>query len=562
MYITHRLSIIAISLFGLYPLVCSAGQFPIFEAKEKHPDIDLIINNPQSKDVYDTIKNKWESSQNAGDYRNNSLLNGATLSRINNQLNQVVTLLDNSHLINSKINGVQVNLGSPFYSQDTSATINTEIYGTSESKGILKVSSGNSVYQTTVKEYGALTLNKGKSYDTVLLSGGRQSIGKDSYAQNTLIDGGEQEITIGSKGAAQDTIIQNGGSQLVYSGSANNTHVGSQSYQLASGKVDNTHIYNGGYQLVYIDDQNQDKGVSNTWVYHGGTQRIKSGSASNNTIEGTQIITNLSGEWTNGQWIEDPLGGTHGDDPKSSNATINSTGIQIVGKNGTALNTEVSGGTQIVKPYGAIQDTTILNGGVSTLEYGSYSRGELNVHNGSVLLTTGSNHDWTGDLGKGAYAQKINLESNNARLLIQYNPNTTESQATVDTLTNNGHVIFNKPNTPNLEQYSQLNIKNLTGNGSFHMNTNITKNIGSFLNVTENVNGEFSVYVADSGQEINQTNEEKTYHLIHAKNSAKESFKLHNDSVDIGAYTYLLTQNTANSDDWYLTLKKGNEDQS
>lgn len=72
---------------------------------------------------------------------------------------------------------------------------------------------------------------------------------------------------------------------------------------------------------------------------------------------------------------------------------------------GEASNTVIDGGRREVLALGHISNTTLRNGGSSLIAYGGYSTDALTVEEGSLTMEGGSVHDWTGNLGKGAWLQ-------------------------------------------------------------------------------------------------------------------------------------------------------------
>ncbi|MEM8348647.1 autotransporter outer membrane beta-barrel domain-containing protein, partial [Morganella morganii] len=110
---------------------------------------------------------------------------------------------------------------------------------------------------------------------------------------------------------------------------------------------------------------------------------------------------------------------------------------------------------------------TVENGGSSFIAYGAYSTGDLNVNDGSVTMEGGSLHSWTGALdGKGAYVTRLNLAGDNAFMYLKHNDTTSESEATIETLANNGTVVFGSSDGTDAGKYSRLQISDLTGSGT------------------------------------------------------------------------------------------------
>lgn len=480
-----------------------------------------------------------------------------------------VIFKDDTHLIGTTIGHSTTHLGDSYRAThfDNSSVIGITLKGIDAGHvANLQMYNGTTSYNTTVDAFGVMELRTASdtkqrvsAYNTRVNKDGKLTVGYNAYAENSLIDGGELYIPVGDKDAeTQNTLIKNGGTYTQDSGTATNNYItGAGSYHAVSGLALNNYIYDGGYQMVYAGGDD-DVAARNTTIYQGGTQRIKSGTAEDNLVYGTQIITSHHGDWKNGQWVssEDPTE-THGDTPTALNSTIMSSGEQIVSRMGNAENTLIDGGKQYVEEYAGIRDTTIRNGGSTVIDNGGYSFGKLNVESGSVTLKSGGKHYWTEDFSTGAYAQNIELMSSESLLYITPDDNTSESVATISSLKNNGVTIFGDISGNDHKRYSQLNIKELTGNGLFVMNTSLADGSGDFLSISDNTDGKFGVRVMDSGKAlISNTTDPDRYHLIHAAGSQNDTFTMTNKSVDLGAYKYYLVQDKDSADEWYLSPTK------
>lgn len=480
-----------------------------------------------------------------------------------------VIFKDDTHLIGTTIGHSTTHLGDSYRAThfDNSSVIGITLKGIDAGHvANLQMYNGTTSYNTTVDAFGVMELRTASdtkqrvsAYNTHVNKDGKLTVGYNAYAENSLIDGGELYIPVGDKDAeTQNTIIQNGGTYTQDSGTATNNYItGTGSYHGVSGLALNNYIYDGSYQMVYAGGDD-DVAARNTTIYQGGTQRIKSGTAEDNLVYGTQIITSHQGKWKNGQWVssEDPTE-TQGDTPTALNSTIMSSGEQIVSRMGNAENTLIDGGKQYVEEYAGIRDTTIRNGGSTVIDNGGYSFGKLNVEKGSVTLKSGGKHYWTEDFSTGAYAQNIELMGSESLLYITPDDNTSESVATISSLKNNGVTIFGDISGNDHKRYSQLNIKELTGNGLFVMNTSLADGSGDFLSVSDKTDGKFGVRVMDSGKAlVSNTTDPDRYHLIHAAGSQNDTFTMTNKSVDLGAYKYYLTQDKDSADEWYLSPTK------
>lgn len=498
----------------------------------------------------------------------------------------ITELYNDSYLLGTHLGRINMRLGVDPNSAPTdhSVAYNVVMEGLSSSKrSSLQINEGTKAYNTTVGKFSTMEVRtasrdgqRAEAYNTRVNEGGRLTVSYNSYAENNLIDGGELYLPVDNPGAeTQSTIIQNGGTYTQNSGTATNNYItGAGSYHAVSGLALNNYIYDGGYQSVYVNDRT---GVKNTTIYAGGTQRVRSGTVEDTVVYGQQLVTNHSGDWKDGRWVEDSDPDEEwGNDPaaintqvmaggvqnvglngKASDTTIYKDGLQLVGKYAEAATTLVDGGIQHVLAYGGTEGTTIRNGGQTILDYGAYSFYNLDVENGSLVMEGGDQHPWLSNFGKGSYAQNVNLAGDNAYLYIRHNGDTSESVVTIDKLVNNGVTVFGEPGGSNTGRNSQLNIKELTGNGLFVMNTSLADGSGDFLSISDNTDGKFGVRVMDSGKAlISNTTDPDRYHLIHAAGSQNDTFTMTNKSVDLGAYKYYLTQDKDSADEWYLSPTK------
>ncbi len=600
--------------------VQSAQTLPApFEAKRQSTVPDDLLTNTSYRDGWNYIQEKWA----AGYYSSLTLkdrqyLLDREIIRLTSTpdiYTQRVTLLDHSYSQGNILNSVQLDIGDGLNDASHSEANDTVVRGTyvkgdgSIQKGSLMVHTGGRVFNTTVETNGALTLNgSSEAYNTLVQSGGTQIVGSNAYAQANVIDGGTQQLQVMSNAVAEDTIVMNGGQQIVYGGTARNSHIGADSYQLASGLVLDTVLYDGAFQQVYagsgetgIADRDTSvlagarqqitygisenaqvyglqliSGVDGNWrdgdwqsdtnskirvngqtsrnatIHNGGEQRIQTGNADGARVYGLQTISGQKGGWIDGQW-QDQQGYIGGVRANATNTTVYSGGVQHLAWYGEADQTLIDSGSQIVDALGHISNTTIRNGGSSSIAWGGYSTGTLNVENGALTMQGGGYHDWTGNLGKGAWAAAVDLQSKDARLFVRHNADAGESVVTISQLTNNGVVNFGAADGSDSGSFSRLELDTLSGAGTFVMNTNLSGGLGDFLNVASTVSGNFAVRVQDSGQEL-RSNSASPYHLIHASGSATDTFSMTNGSVDLGAWKYYLVHGAGeDKDNWYLS---------
>ncbi|MGY2293037.1 autotransporter outer membrane beta-barrel domain-containing protein [Pseudomonas sp. SDO528_S397] len=95
------------------------------------------------------------------------------------------------------------------------------------------------------------------------------------------------------------------------------------------------------------------------------------------------------------------------------------------------------------------------------------------------------------------------------------------------------------------QDFYQLDVKTLEGNGTFVMHTDFANGQTDFLNVEGRAQGNHSLLLASSGSELANG---EAVHVVHT-GSGDAQFALVGDTVDVGAYAYGLKQEGT---DWYL----------
>ena len=121
-----------------------------------------------------------------------------------------------------------------------------------------------------------------------------------------------------------------------------------------------------------------------------------------------------------------------------------------------------------------------------------------------------------------------------------------------------GHIHLNNvSDATTATKYHTLNISNLSGNGSFYYLTDISKNQGDKVVVTQSAKGNFTLQVADKTGEPNHN--ELT--LFDASKATRNDLKvtLANGSVDRGAWKYKLRENNGRYDLYNPEVERRNQ---
>nr|WP_105891402.1 S6 family peptidase [Haemophilus influenzae]PRJ57514.1 Immunoglobulin A1 protease autotransporter precursor [Haemophilus influenzae] len=176
---------------------------------------------------------------------------------------------------------------------------------------------------------------------------------------------------------------------------------------------------------------------------------------------------------------------------------------------------------------------TCHNGTLSEKALNSFK--PTNLH-GNVNLTESANFT----LGKANLFGTINSTENSQVNLKENSQWYLTGNSDVHQLNlANGHIHLNAQNDANkVTTYNKLTVNSLSGNGSFHYLTDLSKNQGDKVVVTQSAKGNFTLQVE------NKTGEPKydALELFNARTAERDNLtlKLDKEKVDLGAYSYTL----------------------
>ncbi|GKX55243.1 hypothetical protein SOASR030_13550 [Leminorella grimontii] len=423
--------------------------------------------------------------------------------------------------------------------------------------GTMLVSEGTQAFDTTISDGGEQYVNEGGTADRTIISGadGQQFVG--GIATNTIVSGrvsndesedpdcgfdcsdGHRyvisEQSVGGNGVATGTILNAGGWQFLYGGSAIDTTINADGYQEVNlgGTATGTIINERGAQgvisgsaidttigVVTSDVRLQDIAyqvvlntgslAENTTINNGGVQLVAEGGAAKNSIvnyggrlelrlqdnyfdRGEEALTGTATDVTvnNGSTLD------VGEGTSATNVTMNagsalitSTAADVSGTNrlgnfsvdsatGHATNVLLENGGRLdVLTDGTADNTTVDNGGTLAVASGGEAQNVTMNAGGILIANTGSTINGTNE--NGAFA--IDAASGTASNLVL----NAGSQFTVqqggeasDTTVNNG---------------GTLNVRNnsrLTGTTVLRGTLNFTSAPGQFDTLTvSNLNGD------------------------------------------------------------------------
>ncbi|WP_244057717.1 autotransporter outer membrane beta-barrel domain-containing protein, partial [Escherichia coli] len=438
-----------------------------------------------------------------------------------------------------------------------------------------------SATNTTVNGGGEMVVH-GIATDTIINSGGLQSVSGGGSATNTTVNGGGEMVV---HGIATDTIINSGGLQAVSGG----------------GSATNTTVNGGGHQSVYISGS-----VAETNINSGGMLQVESGGSASQVTQnsGGALVTNTSSvvNGTNDKGSFSIIGG------RATNMLLENGGYLTVLDSHQASDTEVgSNGTLDVHNGGVLRGTTILldksilTGDVVTNEGTLYFFNNSNATFANILTGTGNliqeggstlfsgllSQDGGillksgGAMTMNALTAKANLTTQPGTILTLDNSTILtgriigdrtgvgdvvikgssvwhlESDSTVSTLTmDNGTVDFLPSPTTSLKpdfQAVSLSLGSLSGSGTFRMNTDIASHTGDMLKVAGNASGNFLLDIQNTGREPVSVGIPLR---VVQTGGGNADFTLKGGKVDYGTWEYYLNKENT---DWYLQANSGQQ---
>ncbi|EEU3645222.1 TPA: autotransporter outer membrane beta-barrel domain-containing protein, partial [Escherichia coli] len=473
------------------------------------------------------------------------------------------------------------------------------VSGTLINTGEQQVSSGGSAVDTTI-EGGLQTVFGGGSVSGTLINTGEQQVSRSGSAVGTTINGGLQTVFGG--GSVSGTLINTGEQQVSSGGSAVDTTIeGGLQTVFGGGSVSGTLINNG--------EQRVSSGGSaiDTTINNGGTMSIAAGGSGTGIIQnnGGAIRANtsaiLSGTNVNGSFSI-----TNG---SARNMLLENGGLLMVLQGHQAIDTQVSKGgelqvesgsellgTTLIKDDGKLSGNQITNNGVlhfldnSSANYSGTldGTGSLNLNGGKLTLSGNFSQD------SGIFIQNhgtMIMDNLRAMANVTIEPDATlrlengsllagritgdgkkggnlivadsvwklSGDSTINSLDmSNGTVDFHSIQSPQFKTKLEgvtLNIGQLSGNGTFLMNTDIASYTGDKLNITGDANGNFVLNIKNTGQEpVSPGNPLPVVYT----GGGDAVFTVNGGKVDAGVWEYYLSKDNTN---WYLksdTTQPGN----
>ncbi|MEO3723032.1 autotransporter outer membrane beta-barrel domain-containing protein [Pseudomonas syringae] len=233
---------------------------------------------------------------------------------------------------------------------------------------------------------------------------------------------------------------------------------------------------------------------------------------------------------------------------------VSGSSANVTLQNNASLTGDLQNVTTAVLNNQARMTGNVLGASSVTLDNGSTLTGNLNT---VATVTINNQSVMTGDVNASANSASSLTLDNAATLTGQVNNvanfainnqalwQMTGSQSVNNlSLGNGGTVAFGTP-----QQYFQLNVANLSGNGTFRMGTDFNQGLSDLLNVTGSASGNHQLLVTSSGLDPVNDSSIKVVQSV----ASGAQYGLANNRVDVGAFTYRLVKE---GDDWYLQPDK------
>ncbi|MFV2949832.1 MULTISPECIES: autotransporter outer membrane beta-barrel domain-containing protein [Pseudomonas] len=226
----------------------------------------------------------------------------------------------------------------------------------------------------------------------------------------------------------------------------------------------------------------------------------------------------------------------------AGDATLNLDGTHVEGKTGAAIVVGTVPTQEATAEIFVGNGSTLVGGDGNVLKVLSGSTGNMTVDNSHLVGNVVAEDGATANLTLQNHATLTGSLENVASLTLasQGQWNMIEDDEVGELMMNGGAVKFGEA-----DAYYRLTVENLSGNGTFIMDTDFSTGQTDFLEITGEATGDHKVLVGSSGADPTKDGQ---IHLIHSA-SGDAKFSLLNGQVDLGTFSYDLIQD---GDNWYL----------
>jgi outer membrane autotransporter protein len=240
------------------------------------------------------------------------------------------------------------------------------------------------------------------------------------------------------------------------------------------------------------------------------------------SVAGTAAIVNLDNVSAINGNVDNVTSLTLNNGSRVTGDVLTDTNGRVSLDNGSVLTGKITAGTVNLDHASTINGNVDNVSNLSLNNNSSLTGDVLTATNGSVLLDNGS--VLTGQINNAA-----NLSINNSAQWVMTADNTVQQLAL------NKGVVRMGTN----EQFQQLNVGDLSGNGTFVMGTDMGTGVTDFLNVTGNASGQHQLLISATGTSPVTAEPVKVGNIA----AGDASFSLGNrETVDAGTFVYRLAK--------------------
>lgn len=226
----------------------------------------------------------------------------------------------------------------------------------------------------------------------------------------------------------------------------------------------------------------------------------------------------------------------------AGSATLNLDGTHVHGETGAAIVVGTVPTQEATADIFVGNGSTLVGGDGNVLKVISGSTGNMTVDNSHLVGNVVAEDGATANLTLQNHATLTGSLENVASLNLasQGQWNLIENDEVGELSMDGGVVRFG-----GADEYYRLTVENLSGNGTFIMDTDFSTGQTDFLEVTGEASGDHKLLVGSSGADPLADGQ---IHVVHSA-AGDATFSLLNGEVDLGTFSYDLIQD---GDDWYL----------
>lgn len=278
--------------------------------------------------------------------------------------------------------------------------------------------------------------------------------------------------------------------------------------------------------------------VMNDTTVNGGTLTVRS------SEPGTTATVNNTVQ--NGGTVNIATGGAAYD------SVLNGGLFSVIG--GSANNTVINTSGTMVNSAGQDTGTVINAGGLYTLDGVDAWAADMTVNTGSTAMLDNGTLSGASVIDGGVMRVSDAMETSSADVTAQNGGSLYLAESGRyqfgDMTLDDGNVSF----AHTTSSYSTLALDSLSGSGTFYMNTDVAGHHGDYLSVTGNADGNFGVFVQDTG--VSPDIDDRLTLINTGGGSASFSLANTGGVVDLGTYEYHLVIDGDHQ--WSLAATPGN----